>query len=137
MTEIHPFWGKRKRLPTKELSNMTQEYRSPGKTTLAPEVLLTIAHMSAQSVEGVSRLAPVPGGFDRLFRRGAHDGVQMTVEDGMVYIELYIVLKKDVNVREVSRNIQTQVSRAISEMVGMEVGHVNIHIEDIEYKADE
>ena len=115
---------------------MTEEVRSPGKTTLAPEVLLTIARMSALSVDGVSHLAQVPGGFDRLFRQGSDNGVQMTVEDGIVYIELYVVLKKDVNVREVSRNMQTQVARAISEMVGMEVGHVNIHIEDIDYKDE-
>jgi uncharacterized alkaline shock family protein YloU len=116
--------------------NMSEEYQSPGKTTLAPEVLLTIARMSAVSVEGVSRLAPVQGGFDRIFKPGNDNGVQMMVEDGIVYIELYIVLKKDFNVREVSRNIQTKVARAISEMVGMEVGHVNVHIEDIEYKDD-
>lgn len=115
---------------------MTEEYRSPGKTTLAPDVLLTIARMSALSVEGVARMAPVPGGFDRLFRRGADDGVQLTVEDGLVYMDLYLVLDSSVNVREVSRNVQMQVARAISEMVGMEVGHVNIHIEDIEYKAE-
>lgn len=115
---------------------MTEEYRSPGKTTLAPDVLLTIARMSALSVEGVARMAPVPGGFDRLFRRGADDGVQLTVEDGLVYMDLYLVLDSAVNVREVSRNVQMQVARAISEMVGMEVGHVNIHIEDIEYKAE-
>jgi uncharacterized alkaline shock family protein YloU len=116
---------------------MTEEYRSPGKTTLAPDVLLTIARMSALGVEGVARLAPVPGGFDRLFRRGADDGVRLTVEDGLVYIELYLVLANNVNVREVSRNVQAQVARSISEMVGMEVGHVNIHIEDIDYKAGE
>ena len=116
---------------------MTEEYRSPGKTTLAPEVLLTIARMSALSVEGVSHLAQIQGGFDRLFRHGTDNGVQMTVEDGIVYIELYLVLKSDVNVREVSRNIQAKVSRAISEMVGLEVGHVNIHIEDIDYKGIE
>ena len=115
---------------------MTEEVRSPGKTTLAPEVLLTIARMSALSVDGVSHLAQVPGGFDRLFRQGSDNGVQMTVEDGIVYIELYVVLKKEFNVREVSRNMQTQVARAISEMVGMEVGHVNIHIEDIDYKDE-
>lgn len=113
---------------------MSEDYRSPGKTTLAPEVLLTIARNSALSTDGVSHLAPVPGGFDRLFKQGSDSGVQMTVEDGIVYIELYVVLKKDFNVREVSRQIQTQVARAISEMVGMEVGHVNVHIEDIEYK---
>jgi uncharacterized alkaline shock family protein YloU len=116
---------------------MTEEYRSPGKTTLAPDVLLTIARMSALGVEGVARLAPVPGGFDRLVRRGADDGVRLTVEDGLVYIELYLVLANNVNVREVSRNVQAQVARSISEMVGMEVGHVNIHIEDIDYKAGE
>jgi uncharacterized alkaline shock family protein YloU len=116
---------------------MADEHRSPGKTTLAPGVLLTIASMSAVSVEGVSRLAAVPGGVDRLFRRGVDEGVQILVEDGLVYIDLYLVLKKDVNVREVSRSVQHQVARAVSEMVGMEVGHVNIHIEDIDYKADE
>jgi len=116
---------------------MSAEDHAPGKTTLAPGVLLTIASISASSVEGVSRLASVPGGVDRLFRRGAEDGVQITVEDGLVYIDLYLVLKKDVNVREVSRTVQQQVARAVSEMVGMEVGHVNIHIEDIDYKAEE
>ena len=115
---------------------MSEQYRSPGKTTLAPEVLLTIARMSALGVEGVSHLAPIPGGFDRLFRQGTDSGVQMTVEDGIVYIELYIVLKSDVNVREVSRNLQAKVARAISEMVGLEVGHVNVHIEDIAYEGN-
>ena len=115
---------------------MSENYRSPGKTTLAPEVLLTITKMSAQSVDGVSRLATIPGGFDRIFKTGADNGVQMTIEDGLVYIDLYIILKKDFNIREVSRNIQIHVTRAISEMVGMEVGHVNIHIEDIEYKDE-
>lgn len=115
---------------------MTDEYGSTGKTTLAPEVLLTIIRMSALAVDGVSHLAQVPGGFDRLFKHGSDNGVQITVEDGIVYIELYVVLKSDFNVRDVSRNIQAQVSRAISEMVGMEVGHVNVHIEDIAFKAE-
>jgi uncharacterized alkaline shock family protein YloU len=32
-----------------------------------------------------------------------------------------------------SQIIQEKVSRAITEMVGMEVGKINIHIEDIDY----
>jgi uncharacterized alkaline shock family protein YloU len=38
--------------------------------------------------------------------------------------------------REVSHNIQYEVARAISEMVGMPVGRVNIHIEDIDYPVE-
>jgi uncharacterized alkaline shock family protein YloU len=110
---------------------------SSGKTTLAPDVLLTIARMAALGVEGVARMAPVAGGFDRLFRRGANDGMQVTIEDGVVYVELYLIMKTDVNIREISRNVQKQVARAVSEMVGMEVGHVNVHIEDIDYAEAE
>jgi uncharacterized alkaline shock family protein YloU len=35
--------------------------------------------------------------------------------------------------REVSRNIQHDVARAISTTVGMQVGRINIHIEDMDY----
>jgi len=110
---------------------------NPGKTTLAPEVLTTIARMAALGVEGVSRMTSVPVRVNRLLRHTISDGVDMRVEDGVVYMDLYLVLHKGVNVREVSRNVQHQVARAVSEMVGMDVGHVNIHIEDIYYPLDE
>jgi len=50
-----------------------------------------------------------------------------------VTADLYVVMKKDVNLREVSRNVQHNVTRAISEMVGMQVDRINIHIEDIDF----
>jgi uncharacterized alkaline shock family protein YloU len=61
----------------------------------------------------------------------------MTVEDSVVLVDLYLVLDSHVNIREVGRTIQQTVSRAIVEMTGLEVGHVNIHIEDIDYKPEE
>ena len=111
------------------------DYRSAGKTTLTPDVLLTIARMAALEVEGVKRMAPVKGGVNSLFGRG-NEGVRMVVEDSNVLVDLYLVLDSDINIREVSRTIQQTVARAIAEMTGLEVGHVNIHIEDIEYKAE-
>ena len=51
------------------------DYESQGKTTVSPEVLITIARLSALSVPGVSRLAPISGGVNRFFKRGAGDGV--------------------------------------------------------------
>src|SRR5688572_18835492 len=114
---------------------MTED--TQGKTTVSPEVLTTIARLSALSVAGVSRLAPVTGGVNRLFKRGAGDGVRIATEDNVVYVDLHLILKQDVNIREVGRNIQQNVTRAIQEMVGMAVGHVNIHIEDIDYEDNE
>jgi uncharacterized alkaline shock family protein YloU len=114
---------------------MTED--TQGKTTVSPEVLTTIARLSALGVPGVSRFAPIPGGVNRLFRRGSGEGVRIETEENMVFADLHLVLKQDVNIREVSRNVQQDVTRAIQEMVGMEVGHVNIHIEDIDYEGHE
>lgn len=113
---------------------MTNSDRPPGKTTVSPDVLISIARLSALGVPGVSRMAPISGGVNRLFRKGANEGVRIDVEEDVVYADIYLVLKEDVNIREVSRNVQQQVARAIQEMVGMDIGHVNIHIEDIDYE---
>ena len=60
--------------------------------------------------------------------------MRIEVEEDTVFADIYLVLKEDVNIREVSRNVQQQVTRAMQEMVGMDVGHVDIHIEDIDYE---
>ena len=106
------------------------------KTTVSPDVLITITRLSALSVPGVSRLAQVPGGVNRLFKRGFGDGVRIEVKDNIVRADLYLILKQDVNIREVSRNVQNQVARALQEMVGMEIGGIEIHIEDIDIEKD-
>ncbi len=113
---------------------MTGSDRPPGKTTVSPDVLISIAKLSALGVPGVSRMAPVAGGVNRLFRKGANEGIRIEIQEDSVYADIYLVLKKDVNIREVSRNVQQQVARAIQEMVGMDVGHIDIHIEDIDYE---
>jgi len=109
-----------------------------GKTTIAPEVLLTIARLSTKNIPGVSRLSPVPSAaLKRLIKRGhATEGVTIEIEDNVVYTDIFVVLTSEVNVRIVSCNIQKEVARAISEMVGMQVGRVNIHIEDIDYPSE-
>ena len=108
-----------------------------GKTTVSPDVLTTIARLAALSVPGVSRLAPISGGVNRLFKRGTGDGIRIETDENTVYVDLHLVLMADVNIREVSRNVQHNVARSIQEMVGMEVGQVNIHIEDIDYEDNE
>ena len=112
---------------------------SEGKTTIAPGVLLTIARLTTTNVTGVSRICHAPSvGTQRWFKRGHFDeGIAIEIIDDVVYADVYVVLKHDVNVREVCRCIQIDVTRAITEMVGMQVGSVNIHVEDIDYPQEE
>lgn len=112
---------------------MTDTYRKIGKTTIAPEVLLSIARLTTLGTPGVSRLGSTPGSVNRLLKHDPNHGVAIAVENNTVYADIYVVLLNDVNIREVCRNIQKLISRALSEMVGMEVGQINIHVDDIDY----
>ena len=109
------------------------EQNSFGKTTIAPEVLVSIAQLASLSVEGVCRLTPGPRDVNTLFKKGVTEGINILVENNVVFADIYVVLKHDVVVRDVAKNIQNQVSRSIAEMVGLEIGHVNVHVEDIDY----
>jgi uncharacterized alkaline shock family protein YloU len=116
---------------------MNDVTRTPGKTTIAPDVLLSIAKLTALSVPGVRKLSEQPADVSSIFTSHRGEGVRIEVENNTVYADLFLVLFGDANVREVCKKVQEQVSRAISEMVGMEVGRVNIHVENINYPTDE
>ncbi len=113
---------------------MTTAVEMTGKTTISPEVLVSIARLTTLDVAGVSHLTTPPGNIGRLFRQPSSDGVKLLVEDETVYLDLFVVLNRDTNIRDVCHTIQNRVTRAIHEMVGMEVGRVNVHVEDIDYK---
>jgi uncharacterized alkaline shock family protein YloU len=115
------------------MSEKQDSERAPGTTTIAPGVLLTIARLTALAVPGVAGMAAVPGGVNRLFRRGIGDGVRIEVEGDRVSADLYLALNHDVNVREVSRLVQQEVARAIQDTVGMSVERVDVHIDEIAF----
>lgn len=111
---------------------MTEPIKDPrDSTTLAPDVLVTIAQRSALDVDGVIRMAPMSGGVNRLIRRSGADGARIRIEQDCVRADLYIVVAAGLNLRAVSRQVQEAVTRAIEEIAGLEVAFVNIHIEDV------
>lgn len=113
--------------------------RVPGTVTIAPEVLVTIAQLTTQDVEGVHEMSPAwTREVNRLFGRvHVGDGVQIKVEDTEVTVDLYIIVDHDVNMLRLGRKLQSEVTRAIEEMVGMDVRGVNVHIDDVHYAPEE
>jgi uncharacterized alkaline shock family protein YloU len=114
---------------------MTEYSVTPGKTTISIDVILTITRLTTLDVPGVRRMSQVPSRRFRtmLLHRQEEDGLHVEVVDDVVYTDIYVVLESDVNIREVGRNIQTAVARAITDMIGMQVGVINVHVEDIDY----
>jgi uncharacterized alkaline shock family protein YloU len=114
-----------------------EEYpETRGKTTIDPGVLINIAKLAALSVDGVSRMSPGPHSIESVFKSSYSGGVNINVENNTVDVDLYLVLKNDSDLFKTSEKVQNKVARAITEMVGMEIGRINVHIEDIDYHAE-
>lgn len=105
-----------------------------GSVIIAPEVLVTIARLTALATPGVARMSSgLAGGVNRFFRRGAvSEGVRIEVEEGIVSVDLHIIAEPNVNMYQLGQQLQAEVTRAIHDMVGMPVQEVNVFIEDVE-----
>ncbi len=109
-----------------------EEQPKIGKITIAPEVLKTTARLTTLAVPGVARLSSSPG-MRRLLQ---HDGVRIEVVGNTVSVKLYVVTEPDANMLSVGRQIQAEVTRAIQDMVGMEVRSVDVYVEDVAYPSE-
>ena len=101
-----------------------------GKTTIAPSVLHTIVKLTTLATPGVSRLSSREG-----LGNVPEDGVRVVVKDDSIEVEIYIIPGSEENVRLVAQEVQKRVARAITEMVGMQVARIYVHITDVELEA--
>lgn len=101
-----------------------------GKTTIAPSVLHTIVKLTTLATPGVSRLSSREG-----LSNIPEDGVRVVVKDDSIEVEIYIIPGSEENVRLVAQEVQKRVARAITEMVGMEVARIDVHITDVDLEA--
>ena len=58
-------------------------------------------------------------------------GVEVEVADDQVAVDVYLVARRDVDLLQMGRQLQSDVTRAIEDIVGMDVREVNVHIEDV------
>lgn len=105
-----------------------EEHPTIGKITVATDVLETIVRLTTLAVPGVVRMTP-PIGIQRFL--GKENGLRVLISAGVVKIDLHIVADAEHNLRTLGQQVQTEVTRAIQDMVGMEVTAVNVYVEDV------
>ena len=101
-----------------------------GQVVIAEEVVAKIAGMAALEVDGVSAMSGnnTTDMIGKLSKTSLSRGVRVQVEDGVITIDLILVLTYDCNIPKVSREVQEKVKAAVENMTGLEVSDVNIKI---------
>ena len=100
-----------------------------GKVTIAPSVLSTIVRHTVLDECGVSRLAPLPA---KMRGRGTvEEGILIVTSDEGVKAEVHVVADSQSNMLKLGAALQTNITRAIEEMVGLPVVAVDVFIDEV------
>jgi uncharacterized alkaline shock family protein YloU len=106
-----------------------------GTVTIHPTVLTTVARLTTLATPGVARMSDERRlNVERVLSRpGRAGGVGLCIKDNAATVDLYVVAESEANLLRLGQMLQSEVSRAIQDMVGMKVSAVNVHIRDVDF----
>lgn len=103
-----------------------------GKITIAPGVLTTIVRQTTVEQRGVQRLAATPPTMRGLKAGATYDeGIFIAVTDQGAQVEVHIIAEAETNMIKLGSTLQTKITRALEEMVGMPVATVDVFIDGV------
>ncbi len=105
-----------------------------GEVTATPEVIETIAGLSAMDCYGLVGMVPhgLQDGIGNILKwDSVRRGVEVTATDDGLGVEMYCIVGYGVKISEVGANVIQNVSYALEKNTGIPVHHVNINIQGI------
>ena len=106
-----------------------------GNIHISEEVLAAIAAAATLEVEGVNALSANLGSdlAELLGKKHLTKGIQVTMEEEKVKVELSILMEYGHTIPEVGKAVQDNVKNAIESMTGLEVATVNVAVGGITF----
>jgi uncharacterized alkaline shock family protein YloU len=105
-----------------------------GKIIVDEEVLAKYAGSAAVECFGVVGMAAVnmKDGIVRLLKRdNIRQGVEVSVENDKLFIDLHIIVAYEVSILAVAQNLVDNVKYKVEEYTGMEVGKITVCVEGV------
>ncbi|ROP61426.1 Asp23/Gls24 family envelope stress response protein [Curtobacterium sp. PhB115] len=113
-----------------------------GKTVIDDAVVSKVAGIAAREVSGVHSLgngaARAIGALrDAIGQRDFGQGVKVEVGEKQIAADIVIVAEYPVALQQVAEGVRSGVSRALEQIVGMEVAEVNVTVQDVFIPGDD
>ncbi|MFN2364620.1 MAG: Asp23/Gls24 family envelope stress response protein [Halarsenatibacteraceae bacterium] len=101
-----------------------------GGMNIASEVLGIVAGIAATEIDGVAAMSGglVRGIAEMLGRKNLSKGVKLEETDEGVIVELNLIVDFEVNIPEVTEEVQRNVKNSLEKMTGVDVKAVNINV---------
>jgi uncharacterized alkaline shock family protein YloU len=106
-----------------------------GKVSITDEVIANLAGSAAMDCYGLVGMASrkqLKDGIAELLRRdNLSRGVEIRRENGLLAIDLYIVVSYGTKISEVASNVQSKVKYVLNDVIGLQVDQLNVFIQDV------
>ncbi|SDQ57780.1 Uncharacterized conserved protein YloU, alkaline shock protein (Asp23) family [Curtobacterium sp. UNCCL20] len=127
---------------TRAAANHSAGSNPSGKTVIDDTVVEKVAGIAAREVNGVHSLgsgaARAIGAIrDAIGQRDLGQGVKVEVGEKQVAADVVIVAEYPVPLQQVADGVRSSVSRALTQIVGMEVAEVNVTVQDVHIPGDD
>lgn len=119
------------------LGSIDTEY---GKISITDDVMASIAGNAAVENYGIVGMVAkkTSDGINQLLGRdNIRKGVQVSMEDGQVTIDLYVMIQYGVSINAVAENAIHNIAYQVQENTGFPVKAVNVHVEGIRVQNDQ
>lgn len=110
-----------------------------GNVVISDEVVSVISAIAAKSVEGVNGMqSGITGGIvEFLGKKNPSKGVKVSINNGVVDIDLSISVKYGTKIQDVAWEIQGKVKTEVESMTGFTVNSVNVSVDGIVMPEEE
>ncbi len=105
-----------------------------GIVRISDEVIGVIAGLAASEIEGVAGMsAGLVGDISNKItgKKSNSKGVKVTMDNGLVVIDLHMSVEYGVKIPEMSMKVQSNVKSTVETMTGLNVALVNIYVQNV------
>src|SRR5690606_29703839 len=98
---------------------------------IAPDVLVGIAQLALESIEGVRPVQPAPR-VGEIFSGKRPRGIAIERDAGGVWVDLTVAVDYGVEIPKVSAAVQKAARESVASMTGLTVKSVNVYVEAVD-----
>ena len=106
-----------------------------GRVSVSSEAIAQIVGHTAAECYGVVGMA----GRGRVARLLARDkltqGIEVGGRDGVLTLDLYVIVEHGLNLAEVAATVRSRVGYEVERLTGLQVAAVEVHIQDVRRSA--
>jgi len=112
---------------------MTDESNVLGRIIVSPKAIATIASQAALQSYGVVGMASknIVDGIAQALVRDPRHGVQVSISEDQITIDLFIIVEYQTRVSAVAANVANTVHYQVERSLGMPVKAVNVHVQGL------